>query len=139
LINPGKNPQVNFNTSTKGSPHKVVLNEFTPIKFEANINVRYAKKNPLARIYNWRVSHPQMKTFLALADVTACFCFPRMHAYLTGAFCFMVDNLFFLATSMVFGTNASASNWEPFRRAFQALISVLFDKDQLNKQAQKPA
>ncbi len=51
----------------------------------------------------------------------------------------MVDNLFFLATSMVFGTNASASNWEPFRRAFQALISVLFDKDQLNKQAQKPA
>jgi hypothetical protein len=108
----------------KGSPHEVVLNEFIPTKFKANINFGYAENNLLARIYNWRVSHLQMKIFLALADVTTFFCFPRMHADLTKKFGFMVDNFFFLATSMVFGSNASASSWEPFRRAIQALIPV---------------
>ena len=36
----------------------------------------------------------------------------------------MAENLYFLATSMVFGSNASASSWEPFRRAIQSLIPV---------------
>jgi hypothetical protein len=39
-----------------------------------------------------------------------------------GAFGFMAKNLFFLATSMVFGSNTSASSWEPIRRAIEALI-----------------
>jgi hypothetical protein len=35
----------------------------------------------------------------------------------------MAKNLYFLAMSMVFGSNTSASSWEPFRRAIKALIS----------------
>jgi hypothetical protein len=108
----------------KGSPHKVVLNEYTPTKFESNINFGNAKMNLLIRIYIWRISYPQMKIFLALADITACFCFPRIHADLTGAFGFMAENLYFLATSMVFGSNAATSSWEPFRRAIQSLIPI---------------
>jgi hypothetical protein len=76
----------------------------------------------LQRIYNLRVSHPKRKIYLALADITACFRFPRIHAYLTGAFGFMAEKIYFLATSMVFGSNTSASSWEPFRRAIKALI-----------------
>ena len=34
----------------------------------------------------------------------------------------MAEKLYFLATSMVFGSNASASSWEPFPRAIKALI-----------------
>jgi len=34
----------------------------------------------------------------------------------------MVEKMYFLVTSMVFGSNASASSWEPFRRAIEALI-----------------
>jgi hypothetical protein len=117
LIKPGKNPQVIFDASTKGSPHEVVLNEFTPTEFEANIDFGHAKINLLCGIYNWRVSYPREIIFLALAGITACFCFPRIHADLTGAFGFMAKQLFFLVTSMVFGSNASASSWEPFRRA----------------------
>ncbi len=101
-----------------------MLNEYTPTKFEANIDFGNAKMNLLIRIYNWRISYPRMKIFLALADITACFCFPRIHADLTGVFSFMAENLFFLATSMVFGSNASASSWEPFRRAIQSLIPI---------------
>jgi hypothetical protein len=85
-IKPGKNPRVIFDASTKGSPHEVVLNKFTPTKFEANINFGHAKMNLLCRIYNWRVSCPREIIFLALADITACFRFPRIHADLTGAF-----------------------------------------------------
>jgi hypothetical protein len=80
--------------------------------------------NLLIRIYKWRISYPWMKIFLALADITACFRFPWIHADLTGAFGFMAEDLYFLATSMVFGSNASASSWEPFRRAIQSLIPV---------------
>jgi hypothetical protein len=101
-----------------------VLNEYTPTKFEANINFGNAKMNLLIRIYNWRINYPRMKIFLALANITACFRFLRIHADLTGAFGFMAENLFFLATSMVFGSNASASSWEPFRRAIQSLIPI---------------
>ena len=78
-------------------------------EFEANITFGAAKLKLLERIYNLRVSHPERKIFLALADVCACFCFPRVHADLMGAFGFMTEKLYFLATSMVFGSTASAS------------------------------
>jgi len=119
LVKPGKNPRVIFDASTKGSPHEVVLNEITPTKLEASIDFGLAKMKLLIRIYYLRISYPQMKIFLALADITACFRFPRMHADVTGAFGFMAEELYFLATSMVFGSNTSASSWEPFRRAIQ--------------------
>jgi hypothetical protein len=65
-----------------------------------------------------------MKIFLALADITACVCYPRIHADLTGAFGFMAEKLYYLATSMVFGSNTSTSSWESFRRAIQSLIPI---------------
>ena len=122
LIKPGKNPRVIFDASTKSHPHEVVLNDMTSTEFEANITFGRAKLKLLQRIYNLRVSHPKRKIYLALADICACFRFPRVHADLTGAFGFMAERLYFLATSMVFGSTASASSWEPFRRAIEGLI-----------------
>ena len=57
-------------------------------------------------------------------DITACVIFPKIHADVTGAFGFMAKGLYFLAASMVFGSNISASSWEPFRRAIQSLIPI---------------
>jgi hypothetical protein len=45
-----------------------------------------------------------------------------IHPDVTGAFGFMAKNLYFLAMSMVFGSNTFASSWEPFQRAIEALI-----------------
>ncbi len=59
-----------------------------------------------------------------MADVKACFRFPRIHADLTGAFGFLAGGYFNLATAMVLGSTASSSSWEPFRRAIQALTVV---------------
>ena len=130
-IKPGKNPRVIFDASTKGSPHEVILNKYTPTELEVNINFGHAKMNLLWRIYDLRVSFPREIIFLALADITACFCFPRVHADLTGAFGFMAEHLYFLATSMVLGSNASTSSWEPLRRAIQALIPIFLMRDDL--------
>jgi hypothetical protein len=95
LIKPGKDPQVIFDASAKESPHEVVLNEFTPTKFEGNIDFVHAKMNLLCRIFNWRVSYAREIIFLALANITACFRFPWIHADLTGAFGFMPSNYSF--------------------------------------------
>jgi hypothetical protein len=130
-IKPRKNPKVIFDASMKGSPREFVLNEYTPTEFEANIDLGHAKMNLLQRIYNLRVSFQREIIFLALAGITTCFCFPRVHADLTEAFGFMAEHLYFLATSMVFGSNASASSWEPLRRAIQALISIFSMREDL--------
>jgi hypothetical protein len=122
LVKPIKNPCIIFDASTKGHPHEVVLNDVTTTKFEANITFGTAKFKLLQRIYNWRVNHPTSIMYLALADITTCFRFPRNHPDLMGAFGFMAKGLYFLATSMVFGSTASASSWEPFQRAIKSLI-----------------
>jgi hypothetical protein len=68
---------------------------------------------------------------LGLADVKACFRYPRIHADLTGAFSFIVDKLYNLAMAMVFGLTASASSWEAFRRAIEALTKVFANRPNL--------
>jgi hypothetical protein len=50
---------------------------------------------------------------------------------MTGAFGFIADELFNLATAMVFGSTASASSWEAFRRAIKALMKVFANRADL--------
>jgi hypothetical protein len=50
---------------------------------------------------------------------------------LTGAFGFLADDLYNLATAMVFGSTASASSWESFRRAIEALTVVFANRPDL--------
>jgi hypothetical protein len=80
--------------------------------------------NFFINIYNWQVSYPRKLIYLILADITACFQFPRISADITGAFVILADGLYFLSTGHVFGSNTSASSWEAFRRAIQSMITV---------------
>jgi hypothetical protein len=62
---------------------------------------------------------------LGLADVKACFRYPRIHTDSTGAFGFIPDELLCnLATATVFVFTASASSREAFRQAIKALTTV---------------
>jgi hypothetical protein len=100
------------------------MNQVTPITCKAPITSGQVKMQLYIDIYNTRVSYPTLIILLAMADVKACFCFPRIHADLTGAFGFLAGGYFNLATAMVFGSTTSASSWEPIRRAIQALSVV---------------
>ncbi len=44
-VEPGKNPRVILDVSTKSYPHKVILNEITTTEFKANIDFGQAKLN----------------------------------------------------------------------------------------------
>jgi hypothetical protein len=70
-------------------------------------------------------------TLLGLADVKACFRYPRIHTDLTGAFGFIADKLYNLATAMVFGSTASASSWEAFTQAIEALTKGFANRPNL--------
>ena len=102
--------RVIFDSSTQSSPDEVVLNHVTPTDQEAPIDFGTAKRKLLTNIYNWRVSFPDEVIYLALADITACFRFPRISADVTGAFGFLAETLYFISSSHVFGSNTSASS-----------------------------
>jgi hypothetical protein len=115
--------QVIFDSLTQTTPEEVVLNHITTTDLEADINFSQAKIKIFINIY-WRVSYPREPIYLILADITACFRFPRISVDITGAFVFLADGLYFLSTGHVFGSNTSASSWEAFRRAIQSMITV---------------
>ncbi len=87
--------------------------------------------NLLINIYNWRVSYPREMIYLALADITACFRFPRISADIVGAFGYVAENKYFVSSSHVFGSNTSASSWEAFQQAIQNMITVLSQRTDL--------
>jgi len=68
---------------------------------------------------------------LGMADIKACFRFPRIHPDLTGAFGFMAGGFYNLATAMVFGSITFTSSWEPFRRGIEALSMAYADRPDL--------
>ncbi len=124
VIKAGKSDRLCWDGSTTIKPTDIVMNQVTPITPEAPITFRHVKMQLYIDIYNTRVSYLTFIILLAMADVKACFCFPCIHADLTGAFGFLAGGYFNLATAMVFGSTASASSWEPFQRAIQALSVV---------------
>ena len=111
--------------------HKIVLNHETSTDQEAFIDFGKAKTHLLVNIYNWRISYPHEVILLALADITACFRFPRLSADVTGAFGFVAEELYFTSTSHVFGSNTLASSWEPLRQAVKSMITVYAQRDDL--------
>jgi hypothetical protein len=121
--------RVIFDSSTQTWPDEIVLNLETTTENEAVIDFGKTKRNLLTNIYNWQISYPRERVFLALTDITACFRFQWLAADVTGAFGFLTEYLYFTSTSLVFGSNTSASSWEPFRRAIQtAMITVFFPR-----------
>ena len=124
VIKAGKSDHLCWDGLTTIKPTDIVMNQVTPITREAPITFGHVKMQLYIDIYNTRVSYPTFIILLAMADVKARFCFPRIHTDLTGAFGFLAGGYFNLATAMVFGSTASASSWEPFQCAIQALSVV---------------
>ena len=62
-----------------------------------------------------RIGYPYADILLSMADVKACFRFPRPD--LVGAFGFLADSVYYLVNAMVFGSNTSATSCELFRWA----------------------
>ncbi len=131
VIKDGKNNCIVWDGSTVTQPKDIVMNQVAPVAKEAPVTFGHVKSQIYMDIYNMRISFPTATILLGLADVKACFRYPRIHADLTGAFNFIADELYNLATAMVFGSTASASSWEAFRQAIKALMKVFANKPNL--------
>ncbi len=114
VIKAGKSDCLCWDGSTTSKPTDIVMNHVPPLTRKAPINIRHVKMQMYIDIYNTCITYPTFIILLAMADVKACFCFPCIHANLTGAFGFLSGGYFNLDTAMVFGSSASASSWEPF-------------------------
>jgi hypothetical protein len=115
VIKDGKNNCIVWDRLAVTRPTDIVMNQGTPVAQEATVTFGHVKSQIYTDIYNTRISYPTATILLGLADVKACFRYPRIHVDLTGAFGFIADKLYNLATAMVFGLTASASSWEAFR------------------------
>jgi hypothetical protein len=91
----------------------------------------HVKSQIYTDIYNTCINYLTAMILLGLADVKACFRYPRIHADLTGAFGFIAGELYNLATAMVFGSTASVSSWEALRQAIKALMKVFANRPDL--------
>jgi hypothetical protein len=100
---PGKNDCIVWDGTTILLALDIMMNQVTPVTCEAPITFGHVKIQLYTDIYNMRVSHLNNVFLLGMADIKACFCFPRIHPNLTGAFGFMAGGYYNLATYMVFG------------------------------------
>ncbi len=113
-MKPGKNDRIVWDGTTILLALDIVMTQVKPVTCEAPIMFGHVKIQLYTNIYNTGISHPNDVILLGMADIKACFCFPRIHPDLTGAFGFMVGGYYNLATAMVFGSTTSASSWAPF-------------------------
>ena len=111
VTKPGKNDCLVWDGTTTLLPLDIVINQVTPVTCEAPITFGHVKIQLYIDIYNIEISHPNDTILLGMADIKACFWFPRIHPELTGAFGFMAGGYYNLATAMVFGSTTSASSW----------------------------
>ncbi len=94
-IKDGKNDRIVWNGSTVTRPTDIVMNQVTPVAKEAPVTFGHDVKSQIYMdINNTRISYPTATILLGLADVKACFRYPRIHADLTGAFGFVADELY---------------------------------------------
>jgi len=130
----GKKDRLVWDGSTKLSAAEIVMNEVTNIDLEPDITFGLIYTLFLIWIWNLRISFPNDDIVLAFIDISSCFRWPRVFPCLAGAFGFIIGAIFYAANAMVFGSVASASSWEPFRRAISALAESYFDRPDILEQ-----
>ena len=123
----GVPPEDNFlvwNGSTKFEPDDIVMNDLVPLHNEAPITFGFVLMAFMEWIWNTRVSYPSSEIYVASTDIKACHRYPRIFPEFAPAFGFIISGLYyFISTAMVFGSRVSASSWEPFRRAIEAMTA----------------
>ncbi len=128
----GKSYRIVWDGSTKDKYDDVVMNDVTPTDKEAPITFGEVERLIDEDIYELRVSYPDDIIYLAFADVTSCFKFPRIHPRLTGAFGYLDGyGNYNISNAMVFGSRASANQWEPIRRIIEILSRLFQGRDDL--------
>jgi hypothetical protein len=93
VIKDGKNDHIVWDGLTVTRSTDIVMNQVTPVTQEAPVTFDRVKSQIYMDIYN-STSYPTAMILLGLADIQACFRYPRIHTDLTGAFGLIADKLY---------------------------------------------
>eukprot|EP00957_Ditylum_brightwellii_P210146 15364609-Ditylum_brightwellii.AAC.1 len=85
----------------------------------------------LIRIWNLRISYQDDDILLWDDDDTGSFRQCKLHPDIAQVFCFIIEQLLFVPCGNTFGSNTSLANWEPIRRAREALAQWYFSNTSL--------
>jgi hypothetical protein len=96
IIKDSKNNHIVWDGSTVTRPTDIVMNQVTPVAQEAPATFGHVKSQIYTDIYNMHIRYLTPMILIGLADVKACFRYPRIHTDLTGAFGFIADKLYTL-------------------------------------------
>ena len=121
VLKPGKDPRLVWDGTKKHLWNSTPMNDLTSAEDEPPITFGKVKFAHLIRIWNLRITYTDEDILLCETDFKACFRNPKMHPDTAGAFGFIIDQLMYIPTGMVFGSNTSGPSWEPFRRAASML------------------
>jgi hypothetical protein len=80
VVKDRKNDCIVWDRLTVPGPTDIVINQVIPVAQEAPVTFGHVKSQIYMDIYNTRISYLTATIPLGLADVKACFRYPRIHA-----------------------------------------------------------
>jgi len=131
IVKPGKNDRLVFDGSIKLNWNSHPVNSMTHVKYEPEVTFGQALPKHLIRIWNLRISYPEKDILLWDDDATGAFRQCKLHPDIAQVFSFIIEQLLFVPCGNTFGSNTSPANWEPVRRAREALAQKLFSDSSL--------
>eukprot|EP00957_Ditylum_brightwellii_P010895 825580-Ditylum_brightwellii.AAC.1 len=118
IIKPEKNDRLVFDGSIKLKWDSKPVNSMTHVRFEPEVTFGQALPKHLVRIWNLRISYPDDDILLWGDDAISAFRQCKLHPDISKLFSFIIDNI-------------SPANWDPIRRAREAIAKCLFTDESL--------
>ena len=112
IIKEGKKDRIIFDASFKIFPTSACPNTWTSKFDEPPIWYGSAFSRHLIRIWNLRISYPNLEIYLWDDDVAGAFRLVKYNPYIASAFSAVVNSILCVPTGQVFGGNTSAQNFE---------------------------
>eukprot|EP00957_Ditylum_brightwellii_P018188 1370805-Ditylum_brightwellii.AAC.1 len=131
IVKPGKNNRLVFDGSTKLNWNSKPVNSMTHVKYEPEVTFGQALPKHLIRIWNLRISCQDDDILLWDDDATGAFKQCKLHPDIAQVFSFIIEQLLFVPCDNTFCSNTNLANWEPVRRAREALVQRLFSGSSL--------
>eukprot|EP00957_Ditylum_brightwellii_P121835 9290980-Ditylum_brightwellii.AAC.1 len=107
--------------SIKLSWDSIPVNSMTHVKFEPEVTFGQALPKHLIRIWNLRISYPDDDILLWDDDATGAFRQCKLHPDIAQVFSFVIELILFVPRGITFDSNAIPANWEPIRKAREAI------------------
>lgn len=120
-----------FDASFLVSALSICINMCTHKDNEPEIHYGETLMNILIRIWNLRITYPELDLYLMCDDVAGAFRHGKYNPEILSAFMYRIQRLLIVSCGQNFGTNFAANNFEAIARAREHLAEHYFDKEGL--------